>query len=125
MVHITLNELLELHVLLIDKYGGSKGVRDLGRLEAAVAVQEQQVFGIELYPTLFEKAAAIMRGVIGDHPFFDGNKRTGTLAALTFLTLNERTFIAKKGEVEDFAVRVATEGLEVAEIAAWLDARCR
>lgn len=122
MRYITLDELLELHTLSISKFGGSAGVRDIGRLDAALATQSQQVFGTELYETAHQKAAAMMRGVIADHPFFDGNKRTGTLVALTFLEVNGYIFFANKGELEDFAVKVATDHLDIPEIAAWLEA---
>lgn len=120
MHHLTLEEILQLHAMLIQKYGGSHGVRDIGRLEAVVATQSQSVFGTELYQTVFEKAAAMARGVIADHPFYDGNKRTGMLAGLTFIELNGHVFKAQKGELEDFAVKIATDHLSVEAIAVWL-----
>jgi len=120
MKYIELEELLEIHALLIDKFGGASGVRDIGRLEAATATQRQAVFGQEVYPSLWNKAAAMMRGIIADHPFYDGNKRTGTLVALTFLECNGQFFVAKEGELEDFAVKVATDHLDVETIADWL-----
>lgn len=120
MIKLTLEQLLELHALVIDQTGGSQGLRDLGRLEAALATQDQSVFGEELYPTIFAKAAALIRGIIADHPFVDGNKRTGMLMGLTFLRVNDKHFLAKKGELEDFAVKVATEHLPVGDIAKWL-----
>ena len=121
----TIEQLLELHVLVIKQSGGSEGIRDLGRLEAALATQSQSVFGEELYSNLFEKAAALIRGIIGDHAFVDGNKRTAMLVGLTFLKINDVKFMAKKGELEDFAVRVATEHLDVPIIAAWLKAHSK
>lgn len=95
-------------------------MRDIGRLEAALATQTQEVFGQELYPSLEQKSAVLMRNIIADHPFIDGNKRTATLAALTLLELNGRTFIAKPGELEDFAVSVAVEQLDIDAVADWL-----
>lgn len=124
MKTLTIEQLLELHVLVIAQTGGSDGLRDLGRLESALATQTQSVFGSELYATLHEKAAALIRGIIGDHPFVDGNKRTAILASLTFLQINDIKFSAKTGELEDFAVRVATEHLDVPVIAAWLETHC-
>lgn len=121
MLLLTLPQLLELHELVIGRYGGSLGVRDLGRLESALATQSQEVFGEELYPTLTQKAAALMRNIVADHPFVDGNKRTASLAALTLLELNGLNFVAKPGELEDFAVSVAVDHLEVDDIADWLD----
>lgn len=72
MISLTLEQLLALHVLVIQETGGSQGIRDLERLESAVAAQTQSVFGEELYPSLYEKAAAVIRGIIADHPFVDG-----------------------------------------------------
>lgn len=123
MQYLTIELLLELHALLIVRFGGSTGVRDIGRLEAAIATQSQIVFGTELYSTIHEKAAAVLRGIVADHPFYDGNKRTGTLVALTLLEMNGLTFQAEKGEVEDFAVSVAVDHLTVDVIAKWLQAR--
>lgn len=120
MVALTLDQLLQLHVLAINHSGGSSGVRDMGRLDAALGTQAQEVFGQELYPSLHEKAAALIRGIVQDHPFVDGNKRTAMLAGLTLIELNGYYFDAKKGELEDFAVQIATGHLDVAAIAAWL-----
>ena len=120
MVSLTIEQILHLHALVLVKDGGADGVRDVGRLEAAVSTQHQVVFGEELYATVFAKAAALMRGIIGDHPFTDGNKRTAILAGLTLLELNNYHFDATLGELEDFAVRIATDRLSIAEIADWL-----
>jgi death-on-curing protein len=117
---LSLEHLLEIHAIIISETGGSSGLRDLGRLESAIATQTQNVFGEELYPSVYEKAAAIIRGIIADHPFSDGNKRTGFLAGLTFLKINDLTFVAQAGEIENFAVKVATEHLDIPEIALWL-----
>ncbi|HJQ09305.1 MAG TPA: type II toxin-antitoxin system death-on-curing family toxin [Candidatus Saccharimonadales bacterium] len=120
---LSLEHLLEIHALVISKTGGGEGLRDLGRLESAIATQTQNVFGEELYSTVHVKAAAIIRGIIADHPFVDGNKRTALLAGLTFLGMNGTTFVAQSGEIEDFAVKIATERLDVPVIARWLAER--
>lgn len=120
MKFLTIEHILQLHVLAIKGFGGSEGLRDLGRLESAIATQAQEVFGEELYLTLHDKAAAMCRGIIGDHPFADGNKRTGMLVALTFLEINGFNFTTSQGELEDFAVQVATEKLDVPAISKWL-----
>lgn len=122
MQYLKLEHFLQLHALLIQRYGGTEGVRDIGRLEAAVAAQSQVVFGDELYKGVFEKAAAVVRGVIADHPFYDGNKRTGMLAGLSLIELNGYTFIADRHELEDFAVNIATNHPSIEVIAEWLQA---
>ena len=121
MKYITLEQILQLHALVLLHDGGSDGVRDMGRLEAVVATQYQEVFGQELYEGVHQKSAAMIRGIVGDHPFSDGNKRTAMLVGLTFLEANGAQFVAKKTELEDFAVSVAVDRLEVDAIASWLE----
>jgi death-on-curing protein len=120
---LSIEQLLQIHALVIGVTGGSTGLRDLGRLEAAIATQTQNVFGEELYPTVIEKTAAIIRGIIADHPFVDGNKRTGMLTGLTLLETNNVRFTAQIGEIENFAVKIATHKLDVPAIANWLHIR--
>ena len=121
MIILTLEQLLEIHSLAIDTTGGSAGIRDLGRLEAAIATQTQNVFGEELYSSIVDKATALIRAIIADHPFVEGNKRTAMLTGITFLEINSLSFVAKPGEIEDFAVNIATEHLDIPLISAWLN----
>lgn len=124
MIALTLEQLLELHALVVEDSGGSMGLRDLGRLEAAIATQSQEVFGEALYPAIADKAAAIIRAIIADHPFVDGNERTAMLAGLTLLQLNDLNFQAQPGEIEDFAVEIATTHSDVPRISQWLLVHC-
>jgi death on curing protein len=117
---LSLEQLLEIHAFVVESTGGSMGLRDLGRLEAAIATQTQNVFGEELYPHLIDKAAALIRGIVADHPFIDGNKRTAMIAGLTLLEINGARFTAKLGEIEDFAVKIATNKLDIPSIVVWL-----
>ncbi len=120
---MSLEQLLEIHAFVVESTGGSLGLRDLGRLEAAIATQTQNAFGEELYPNLVDKAAALIRGIVADHPFIDGNKRTAMIAGLTLLEINGTRFAAKLGEVEDFAVKIAIKKLDTPSIVAWLHER--
>jgi death-on-curing protein len=113
-------EVLLAHFKLIKRYGGSHGTRDLERIKSVVDAPRQEVFGSEQYPDLFEKAAVYARNIIQDHPFTDGNKRTGITIALMFLQRNNYKPVARKGELEDFAVKIATDHLGVPAIASWL-----
>ena len=117
---LTLEQLLQLHALVMLETVGASELRDLGRLEAALATQTQNVFSEELYPEIPEKAAALIRGIIADHPFTDGNKRTAMLTGLTFLIINSVKLQIPKGELEDFAVKVAVAKLDVKQIGNWL-----
>lgn len=64
---------------------------------------------------------ALIRAIIADHPFVDGNKRTAMLTGITFLEINGLSFVVKTGEIEDFAVNIATDRLDIPIISAWLD----
>lgn len=97
---LSLEQIIILHIAALKMGGGSEGVRDAGRLEAVVVTQT--------------------RGIIGDHPFADGNKRTAMLCALTFLAINGVELTATNQELEDFAVKIATDHLSVEKIAEWL-----
>ena len=78
---IKLEDVLKIHKLLIDQFGGSHGVRDKSSLNSAInrpfATFDQQ----ELYPEPMDKAAAILESIVTNHPFIDGNKRTGYVLA--------------------------------------------
>ena len=82
---ITKEIVLRLHTLSIAQFGGSHGTRDEGLLESAIARPYQTFGGNDLYPTVFEKAAAIAESIVINHPFVDGNKRTGFLTCWQFL----------------------------------------
>lgn len=118
---LNLQDIELIHIQIIDASDGSQGIRDRGRVESALAAMKQEVFGQELYKTIFDKAAVLMRGIIADHPFVDGNKRTAIISALVFLNYNgyDTSKLSDKN-LEDFAVSVAVEHLRVEQIAAWL-----
>lgn len=124
MKFITLEQALQIHVLVVKETGGSTGLRDLKRLEAAIGTQQQTAFGEEAYPEPMQKAAALIRSIIAGHPFVDGNKRTAMLVGLTFLQINGIPFGAPPGAIEDFAVEITTQKLNVQTIAAWLEQHC-
>ncbi len=125
MDYLTAEEILFLHFKVIDDFGGSHGVREESRLLSLAEVPRQEVFGAEQYPGVHEKAAVYMRNIIGDHPFSDGNKRTGTVAAGVFLGRNGIKLTAKPKELEDFAVQIAVGCLDIPVIAAWLKAHSK
>lgn len=120
MKYLTLEDILRLHFVIIEEYGGSHGIRDEGRLKSVIQAPQQEVFGQEQYPDAYEKAAVYMRNIIGDHPFVDGNKRSGTTITAVFLDLNGIGLTADPKELEDFAVQVAVDHLDIPAIAAWL-----
>lgn len=120
MIYLSFEDILEIHSFIIDETGGSHGLRDRGVLLAAIALPAQAMFGRELYPTIFVKAAVYIRNIIFSHPFIDGNKRTAMTAAAIFLEDNGYEFIAEKGEIEQFALAVIHDRLDIEAIALWL-----
>lgn len=118
---LTAEELLYLHHRLIEETGGSHGVRDIGLLRSAVGAPSSGFGDEEFYPSLFEKAAVLMRSLVQNHPLVDGNKRTGISAAAIMLESNDRKLTASQQEFEDFPVLVATDHLSIETIAAWLE----
>ncbi len=115
-------QVLFLHARLIEETGGSHGLRDLALLESAVNRPRATFAGRDLYPDLFAKAAALMDSLIRNHPFVDGNKRTGVTAAALFLVQNGRRLTATNAEVEAFVLRVVEAEPDVAKAAEWLQA---
>jgi death-on-curing protein len=73
---IQIEEVEKIHDILIEKFGGAKGIRDRGTLESALGRPFQTFDGEDLYPNPVDKAAAIFESIISNHPFVDGNKRT-------------------------------------------------
>lgn len=120
-IHLTLEEILQLHFRIIEDFGGSHGVRDEKRLMSAVEASQQEVFGQEQYPSLHTKAAVYLRNIIGDHPFSDGNKRTALTVCGVFLARNDKPIVADPKELEDFTVQITVEHLDVETIARWLE----
>jgi death on curing protein len=118
--YLTEGQILLIHSLIVDETGGRHGVRDRHALASLAALPRQKVFGKELYPGVFAKAAVYVRGVVHNHPFIDGNKRTGMTAAFVFLEDNGYRIVARKGEIERFALKAIRERLDVPAIADWL-----
>ena len=113
-------EILRLHDLSIQKYGGSYGVRDEGLLDSALARPFQTFAGSDLYTSILEKAAAIIESVIINHPFIDGNKRTGFLAMLAILKTGEINLTASEEDAYQFVISISTGKIKFEQIVEWL-----
>ena len=87
-IFLGLDEVIEIHRDQIERYGGRAGVRDIGLLQSAIAMPQASHGGQYLHADLFEMAAAYLFHIVQNHPFVDGNKRVGIVAALVFLALN-------------------------------------
>jgi death-on-curing protein len=121
--YLELEEVLQLHRLVIAHSGGAEGIRDSGGLESALA-QPRMVFDSqELYPSLAEKAAALGFSLINNHLFIDGNKRIGHAAMETFLILNGVEIQASVDEQERTILQVAAGQMNREAFVIWLQSQ--
>ena len=97
--YLTLSEVLAIHANQIAQYGGAHGVRDLGRVEAALARPQTGY-----YPDLIAEAAALWESLSQNHPFIDGNKRTAFACTVTFLRINGTRFHPPRADVIAFVL---------------------
>ena len=121
MNYLSAEQVLFLHDRLIRITGGSHGVRDPNRLLAAVGRPQATFEDQDLYPDVCYKAAALMDSLIRNHPFVDGNKRTGLVAAGLFCMRNGLRLLAEQEEAAALALAIARGEPSIAEIAAWFE----
>ena len=119
-LYLTAEQVLFVHFRLLNETGGEHGIRDIGLLQSAIARPQATFDRQELYTDIFEKAAALMESLINNHPFIDGNKRTGIACTVLFLKQNGFSFSAKNRELEKFTLRVASSKVGRSEIMKWL-----
>ena len=120
MRYLTLSEALELHRRIIGQSGGALGVLNLGGLESALAQPRMTFGGKELYPSVVDKAAALGYSLIQNHPFLDGNKRTGHAAMEVFLFLNGCEIQSSVDEQEKVILQVASGEMDREALTLWL-----
>ncbi len=123
MRFLALSEVLRLHSDLVAETGGVTGVRDLGRIQAALAQPMATFDGEELYPTIVDKAAALGFALVQGHAFIDGNKRIGHAAMEVFLMLNGFDLNESVDEQERAILSVASGTMSRDEFTAWLASR--
>jgi death on curing protein len=119
---IYINEQLTLDSKIHTIVDGKRKVRDMGLLEAAAGRPMTTVFGEDAYPTLAEKAGALLHSMARNHPFADGNKRTATIAALFMLEVNGLCVTWNAADALTLIVAMAEGERDVADFAAWLPA---
>ncbi len=115
-----LDDVLAIHTDQVQRYGGSDGVRDLHLLQSAVAMPSATFDGCYLHNDIYAMAAAYLFHITQNHPFVDGNKRTGAVASLVFLEMNGVQFDAPEEDFEDLVRRVATGQADKETAAAFL-----
>lgn len=110
---------MALHETGIQQFGGIYGIRDKNALDAAIMQPRQSFGGVDLYPTLFTKAAAYAYFISQNHPFLDGNKRTAISAAAVFLDLNGYEIKAPAGAIYKLMINVAEKKFTPEQLATW------
>ncbi|WP_428330677.1 type II toxin-antitoxin system death-on-curing family toxin [Mucilaginibacter sp.] len=111
---------IKFHNILIDNFGGSKGLRDEGALIAALARPFATFDQLELYPTPIEKAAAIFESLIINHPFIDGNKRIAYLLMRITLLEYDYDISATQDEKYDMTIAASKGEYRIEEIKSWI-----
>jgi death-on-curing protein len=122
---LDLEEVLEIHRDQLERYGGRNGVRDLGLLQSALAMPQAGSSTAYYHSDLFEMAAAYLFHIVKDHPFVDGNKRTGVVAAMVFLRMNAIEVRATNAALFDTVLAVADGAVQKSGIAEFFRTRSR
>ena len=117
---ITRAEVLIIHNEVVFAHGGANGVSDVGGLDSAIARPFQSFGGEDLYPSVFEKAAAIGESIIMNHPFIDGNKRTGYVLMETLLRIEGLKITATDDLLYAFVIDISTGNIRFEQIVEWL-----
>jgi death on curing protein len=120
---IKVEEVINIHEILIEKFGGTRGIRDRNALESALSRPFMTFDQRELYPTPVEKAAALVESLIANHPFVDGNKRIGYFIMRYFLLGENIDIQATQIEKYDFVMKIAQGQSSFEGICDWLSQR--
>ena len=117
---LTSAEIIEIHDYQIEHFGGGEGLRDIELLKSAIGMPSATFGGKYLHPTVLEMAAACLYHLVENHPFVDGNKRVGAMAALIFLDLNGYDFDASDADFTAVVLKVASGEMMKSEISMFL-----
>lgn len=120
MIILTKEQILLMHDQLIEETGGSKGLKDEGMLESALAAPFQSFDGKDLFPSVYQKAARLGYGLASNHAFVDGNKRIGAHAMLVFLALNRIRLDYTQEELSNLFLGVAANEKSYSDVLNWL-----
>jgi death-on-curing protein len=123
--YLSVDQLLRLHKMQLRAFEGSAGLRDRGGLEAAAARPQMTFDGEDLYPDLAAKVAALMHSLVMNHPFVDGNKRVGAMAAEILLIVNGHQLDASDDDLVALTLGVARGEVSPEALAIWFRQRSR
>ena len=117
---ISIKETEEIHKLVIEMFGGSHGIRDYNALNSALARPFQTFDNKDLYSDTIQKAASLIESILINHPFIDGNKRTGYVLLRMFLIQNGVDISATQEEKYEFVIGIASGKIKYEQILDWL-----
>ncbi|MCL2621618.1 MAG: type II toxin-antitoxin system death-on-curing family toxin [Firmicutes bacterium] len=120
MIKFSKEKVLLFQQILAQEAGGKAGIRDMNLLDSALESAFATFDGIDLYPTKEEKAAKLGYGIISNHAFLDGNKRTGMYTLISFLEVNGITFNATNDEVFKMGVAIAAGVAKYDDVLDWV-----
>ena len=116
MIKLEKDDILSLYKLMTIETGGTVGIREESLLESAIDAPFQTFMGLELYPTLIEKAARLGYGLVANHPFVDGNKRIGVFSMLVFLDVNGYNVLVSEDELVKLTLKLADGSYKYEEL---------
>jgi death-on-curing protein len=117
---LSLAEVLEIHKDQVARYGGAPGIRDMELLKSAIGMPSATYGGQFLHTDIYEMAAAYLFHLVKNHPFVDGNKRVGAVAALVFLALNGFDFDASEDDFAEMVLSVARSERDKTDVAVFI-----
>jgi death-on-curing protein len=120
MDYLTLEDVLEIRDRITVAYNDPFEIMSFNGLMSALAAPRRSAFGVEMFPTLAEKAGALVYALVQNHPFWDGNKRIATAALRLFLGRNGVALTASDANLEAFTTSIARGALRGESIAAWV-----
>lgn len=123
MICLKREEILLIHEKLIERYGGSFGIRDENLLDSALNIPFQTFGGVEFYPTILEKAVRLCFGLVKNHPFVDGNKRIGTMTLLSTLDLNNISIRTNNAELVEVILSLSSGEIDYDYLLRWVQER--
>lgn len=125
MTYLEYRQTLLIYRRIVEETGGDSGLRDEGLLLAALARPKASFDGQDLYPTLFEKAAALAESIARSHPFVDGNKRMALACLRTMLKVNRYQVVASQETKVQLILRIVEKRVTVQDVAEWLQPHSR
>ena len=120
MKYLSVDEVLAIHEEMINMFGGSHGIRDFGLLYSAIYRPQATFAEEDLYPTIFEKAAALIHSLLLNHPFVDGNKRTAYTSCARYLFINNYVLKNSVSNIILFLKNVENKKISLEKITVWL-----